>query len=130
MRKQLIDRYLRHTRISRIESMTTGGKIPDLHIRSHTLDWFAELKHVEGIFNAHRPVINTPWRPGQLTWLSNHASYGGNVALVLTIGDMWYIVQEIGNILLFYHNLIHLKQCSNYYGHIHNLPVDIWEKRE
>lgn len=126
MRKQIIKRWKDLIRVTRIESPGTRS-IPDLQIRSFSLDWWVELKH----FDNRNPTLYTiaiPWRAGQINWLSHHNSFNGNICLLVTIQDRWYVIQNRWNILREYINLSHLEECSDYYGYIWNLPDSLWEK--
>ena len=124
MRNNLIIRYRDTCRITPIESPGTLRSIPDLQIRSYTADWWVELKRLDKVFTTQE--VRIPWRPGQLKWIEAHYSYGGNVALVLSIFNIFYIVDGI-RIWEYYKDIDALKRISSAYGTIEQLPIDLWE---
>ena len=88
-RRALVKRY-RGPRcmINSIETPSTGGKVPDLFLRSATTSWWIEIKRIikaGGIID---------WRPGQIEWAQQYMSLGGDYALVVTFGDVFYIFKN------------------------------------
>ena len=124
IRKEIKDKWDKTVRITRIESPGTRRSIPDVQLRSHTADWWVEIKRYE---NKGIASIVIPWRPGQLAWLESHADFGGNVALIFCMGRYYFIIQDIKNICASYNGLDHLKNCSDYNGNIWAFPDDVWE---
>ena len=127
MRKQIIEQWEGVLRVTPIESPGTQRSIPDLHARSRTADWWIELK--QATVMAMTGEVMIPWRPGQRNWLRHHDTKNGNVALIITIGTTYYIIQSIERMLKQYYSVLHLQGCSNYYGIIWNAPKDLWERK-
>ena len=130
IRKNIINRWKNHTRITRIESRETQSGIPDLHIRSKTADWWVELKQVKVAYLGDMIV---PWRRGQVTWIHNHTRYNGNAAVIINIDPLYYIVQAsnfvdaYNDILDYYSCIDDLKQRASYHGLLQSMPDDVWE---
>ena len=127
MRKQIIKQWEGVLRVTPIESPGTKRSIPDLQARSRTADWWIELKRTTVMAMTGEIVV--PWRPGQRSWLRHHDAKNGNVALVMTLGTTYYIIQSIERILEYYLSIHHLRNCSSYHGIIWNAPKDLWEKK-
>ena len=72
IRKEVIKRWGDIIRVTRIESPGTRRSIPDLQLRSHTADWWVEIKRYK---NKGIATIVIPWRPGQLTWLERSCRF-------------------------------------------------------
>ena len=131
MRKQIIEQWEGVVRFTPIESPGTQRSIPDMQARSRTADWWIELKRYVSTYKLiyDNYPISIPWRAGQRTWLRHHDAKNGNVALIYTIGTLYYIIQDMSNILETYENLKHLEQSCSYHGHIWNAPKDLWERK-
>ena len=127
MRKQIIEQWEGVLRVTPIESPGTKRSIPDLQARSCTDDWWIELK--QATLSAMTDRIVIPWRAGQREWLRHHDAKNGNVALIVSIGTIYYIMQDMSYILREYQGTQHLIRCSTYSGIIWNAPRDLWERK-
>ena len=132
MRKQIIEQWEGVVRFTPIESPGTQRSIPDMQARSRTADWWIELKQIDVIRFLESKVsdpISIPWRAGQRTWLREHDAKNGNVALIISRGSIYYILQDMSNILHKYENHGHLINSCSYHGIIWNAPKDLWERK-
>ena len=124
MRREVIKKWKGVVRITPIESRETKRSIPDMQLRSRTADWWVELKHNE---NIGATPIKIPWRPGQRQWLKAHESMGGNVALIISQKDWFYIITDVLFMLDQYFSIEELKRYS-INGFIDHIPLGIWER--
>ena len=123
MRHEVIKRFKSVARVTPIESRETMRSIPNMQLRSRTADWWIELKHNE---NIRATPIEIPWRPGQRLWLRLHESMGGNVALIFSQRDWFYIFIDSRFMLDQYSSIEELKRYS-INGFIENIPLNLWE---
>jgi len=73
--------------VQRIESGETGKGIPDIYSISpaHNAIWM-ELKRVHACIGRNK-VVEIPWRPGQIAWLSGVCARGQKAVTVAAFDD-------------------------------------------
>ena len=129
IRRLIVAKARPHCLVTAVESSDTGGKMPDLFIRSSFLSWWVELKQIP------TPGRKIPWRPGQENWIRRYRQLSGSFALVLAIKEELFVFKfsgkqsekelppKFGDIssARFYATL------TGWSGYYKYLPKDIWE---
>ena len=67
-----------------IETPSTGGRVPDMLVRSYNTTWFVELKVL-------RTLGSIPWRRGQISWAEQYIRLGGYYMLIIGFGQILYV---------------------------------------